>query len=92
MRAATNLVALVVVLPAASALLLRYYTNNQKDLWLARMTGLLLVIGSFTIAFAVNPFIMAIGTSIPIPTFYHLLTHVPRSHSNEYRHRFHLSK
>jgi hypothetical protein len=42
----------------------RKFSTNVKDLYLARASGLCLIIGAFTIAFAINPALDGIGIVI----------------------------
>ncbi|KAG8161996.1 hypothetical protein KVR01_007761 [Diaporthe batatas] len=65
-RAFSNLVLLLVLLPLASYLLVSKwsFTGHAKDLWLARASGVLLTIGAFTIGLAVQPAVMIIGLGL----------------------------
>lgn len=67
-RSTTNLATCLVLLPLASAALLRSGrlfgidgSSLRKDLWLARVSGVLLVAGSLLIAFAVTPWLLSIA-------------------------------
>lgn len=67
-RSTMNLCLCLVLLPLASAALLKsgpiFGINGsplRKDLWLARVSGILLVIGSLLIAFAVTPWLLSIA-------------------------------
>ena len=60
-RSSTNLLLCLVVLPFISELLVRRFHVHPlvKDLWLARVSGALLCLGSLLIAFAVTPWMMS---------------------------------
>ncbi|KAL1894895.1 hypothetical protein Sste5346_005582 [Sporothrix stenoceras] len=67
-RSTTNLCLCLVLLPLASAALLKSGplfgisgSSLRKDLWLARVSGVLLVVGSLLIAFAVTPWLLSIA-------------------------------
>ena len=59
---AANLVVLVVILPAVSWACLNYLSMSAltKDLWLARVTGIIQAVGAVMVAFSFTPSLLAI--------------------------------
>ena len=63
-RSVANLVVLSVVLPTVAqfCLVKMKWSSLKKDLWLARVSGLIGICGALLIAFAFKPYILCIGT------------------------------
>lgn len=71
-RTAFNIVALLVLLPVISSVMLSNRTNNDRDLILARICAVFLVAGQTLFAFAPDPraallglFVLTFGTGVP---------------------------
>ncbi len=64
-RSTSNLIVSIVLLPAISTFCLVKLKMDAtfKDIMLARISGVILVIGSFLMAFAFTPWILSVGES-----------------------------